>query len=97
MVTVHIVAESLHAPVHPLKIAVLAGVACKVTSVPAAYEAMQAVAQVIPAGEDVTVPFIGVLTESEYVCGAGAGGLDVLLPPPQPDSRQMSPSATMPR
>ena len=97
MVTVHVVVEPLQAPVHPLKIAVLAGVACKVTSVPAAYEALHVVAQVIPAGEDVTVPFIGVLTESEYVCGAGAGGLGVLLPPPQPDSRQMSPIATVPR
>ena len=43
-------------PLHPAKVAPAAGVAVNVTVVPLAYEAEQAVPQVIPAGALVTAP-----------------------------------------
>ena len=56
MLSVQVLALPLHAPPQPLKIQPLAGASVNVTSVPRAKSALQAVGQLTPLGELVTVP-----------------------------------------
>jgi hypothetical protein len=46
----------VHAPLQPVKVELASGVAVRVTPVPAVNSALQVVPQVIPAGEEVTIP-----------------------------------------
>jgi len=46
----------VHAPLQPVKVEPEAGVAVKVTLVPEAILALQALPQLIPLGEELTVP-----------------------------------------
>ena len=55
IVTEH-VPVPLHAPYHPPKLELLSGTAVKVTSVPAVYTSVQSDPQLMPEGEEVTMP-----------------------------------------
>jgi hypothetical protein len=55
MLTMH-VPVPVHAPPQPVNVEPVAGVAVRVTEVPAAYEALQVPPQSIPLGEEETVP-----------------------------------------
>jgi hypothetical protein len=46
----------VHAPLQPVKVEPAAGAAVRVTDVPDVYEALQVLPQLIPLGEEVTVP-----------------------------------------
>ena len=56
IVTVHVDPFSLSQPVHPVKIDKVAGVAVSVTGVPITKSLPQAEPQLIPGGDEVTVP-----------------------------------------
>jgi len=77
--TAHVVLAPEHAPDQPEKIAFAPGVAVSVTDVPWAKAWLQAVPQVMPAGELVTVPVPWTLTTSVGVSTEVTHGPKVML------------------
>ncbi len=74
IVTVHVSAPPVQAPVHPTKAFPLAGEAVNVTAVPLAYDWLQvpALVQLIPEGLEVTEPAPPTVTWSVSIWTAGA-------------------------
>ena len=74
LATEHVVNVPEHAPAQPANAAPAAGVAVRVTTVPAANGAAHVGPQVIPAGADVTVPIAGPALTTVRTGLAGASG-----------------------
>ena len=60
----------LQAPVQPVNLYPVLGVALRITDVPELNEALQVLPQLMPEGLDVMVPLAGLGTLSRYVSGA---------------------------
>ncbi|CAG9933408.1 protein of unknown function [Candidatus Nitrotoga arctica] len=69
MATEQVALVPLHAPLHPEKIKPEAGVAVSVTLVPRVKGALHLVPQLIPSGDEITVPLplLSLLTDSKNV------------------------------